>query len=446
MTKNALIVDDSRLACKIMANMLDTMGIDSVSVYSAEEALEYIKHKQPDVLFLDHTMPGMDGLETIKLIKSNPLTATIPVLMYTAKQGEVYVGQARALGAVDVLPKGMEKDYLQKALAKLGFISPEKVEPSTVPNAIDKTVIERKSINENQLESTSEDLNWQSFWQSRIEPYLHRQKQQHAKDIKYSTQIQTVKLTREIHQTLEHFEHALVARIESNEDYKNANSQLENKQNKSIYLAVAFLLIMLQLGIFWQLNQSNNLNQQLLQAQLEQQNWKNRIEQQLSLLATSAISTEDHSTASSELATDNVTQSIKLIDDLGSIIADDLFLSDVENNEYTGITSSGYQFIVTDKGELGLPLKNQYFLTDDCTGDIFVSSANAMIYRSNDGGIWYVDKLVLPNQMIVASFLNEAGECMVSENEMLELRPLVKNYNPETGIDESLILSLSFSE
>ena len=120
MNKMALIVDDSRLACKVMENMLDTMGINSSAVYCAEEALEFLQINQPDIIFLDHSMPGMDGLETIKLIKSNPLTAAVPVMMYTAKQGEVYVGQARALGAVGVLPKGMEKDYLYNALCKLG--------------------------------------------------------------------------------------------------------------------------------------------------------------------------------------------------------------------------------------------------------------------------------------------------------------------------------------
>ncbi len=122
MSKTALIVDDSRLACKVLSNMLDSLRIKSIAVYSAEEALEHLRYNQPDIIFLDHSMPGMDGLETIKIIKDSPLTATVPVLMYTAKEGDVYVGQARALGAVDVLPKGLEKDHLVNSLEKLGFI------------------------------------------------------------------------------------------------------------------------------------------------------------------------------------------------------------------------------------------------------------------------------------------------------------------------------------
>ena len=46
-----------------------------------------------------------DGFQAVQAIKNNPQTATIPIMMYTSQQGEVYVGQARALGAVGVLPK-----------------------------------------------------------------------------------------------------------------------------------------------------------------------------------------------------------------------------------------------------------------------------------------------------------------------------------------------------
>ena len=50
-------------------------------------------------------MPGMDGLQAVQAIKNDPRTATIPIMMYTSQEGELYLGQARALGAVGVLPK-----------------------------------------------------------------------------------------------------------------------------------------------------------------------------------------------------------------------------------------------------------------------------------------------------------------------------------------------------
>jgi CheY-like chemotaxis protein len=67
-------------------------------------------------------MPGMDGFEAVTAIKNNPDTATIPIMMYTSQEGEVYVGQARALGAVGVLPKTVEPVEVSKVLASLHVI------------------------------------------------------------------------------------------------------------------------------------------------------------------------------------------------------------------------------------------------------------------------------------------------------------------------------------
>ena len=47
----------------------------------------------------------MDGFEALTAIKNDPRTATIPVMMYTSQEGELYFSQARALGAMGVLPK-----------------------------------------------------------------------------------------------------------------------------------------------------------------------------------------------------------------------------------------------------------------------------------------------------------------------------------------------------
>ena len=67
-------------------------------------------------------MPGMNGLEAVSAIKNNPDTATIPIMMYTSQKGEVYVGQARALGAVGVLPKEIEPVEVSKMLQSLRVI------------------------------------------------------------------------------------------------------------------------------------------------------------------------------------------------------------------------------------------------------------------------------------------------------------------------------------
>ena len=71
---------------------------------------------------MDHLMTGMDGLQAVRAIKNDPRTATIPIMMYTSQEGEVYLGQARALGAVGVLPKQIKPTDVSKVLYQLHLV------------------------------------------------------------------------------------------------------------------------------------------------------------------------------------------------------------------------------------------------------------------------------------------------------------------------------------
>ena len=103
--KTALIVDDSKTAQFKLKKILDVYDLDIDCAFSAEDALSYLSYRIPDIIFMDHSMKGMNGLDAVRIIKSNPATVTIPVVMYTAESGDVYLSQARAIGAIDVLTK-----------------------------------------------------------------------------------------------------------------------------------------------------------------------------------------------------------------------------------------------------------------------------------------------------------------------------------------------------
>ncbi len=102
--------------------MLEKHGITVETVESARAALDFLGTQRPDVIFMDHMMPGMDGFEAVRAIKNNPQTATIPVMMYTSKGGDLYLGQARALGAVGVLPKTVAPAELFDSLQRIGLV------------------------------------------------------------------------------------------------------------------------------------------------------------------------------------------------------------------------------------------------------------------------------------------------------------------------------------
>ena len=137
--KRALVVDDSKSARVILSRILEKYEVEVDMAASAEQAIEYLKNNRPDAIFMDHLMPGMDGLQAVREIKGNPQTAMIPIMMYTSQEGELYVGQARALGAMGVLPKQLRPVDVSKVLYELHLLPNRRdgTEPALSPVELD---------------------------------------------------------------------------------------------------------------------------------------------------------------------------------------------------------------------------------------------------------------------------------------------------------------------
>ncbi len=166
--KKALIVDDSRLAQFVLKKMLVEEKIDVDTTASAEEALNYLNRQTPDMIFLDHTMPGMNGLEALQIIKDNPATESIPVMMYTSQEDRAYMTQARKMGAADVLPKQLKPEELQEALYRLdGKPGTEQLNPTP---ASDSETLE-------QLVYDAEEALKYETWQQKMQQQFENQQQ-----------------------------------------------------------------------------------------------------------------------------------------------------------------------------------------------------------------------------------------------------------------------------
>ena len=133
MRRTALIVDDSRVATMALKRMLEPHHLTIESAESGEEALEYLRSNiPPSAVFLDHMMPGMDGFEVLGLLKQDARLAAVPIVMYTSKDGEAYMGQALARGALAVLSKPPSPVALLRILEQLRLVNDPAV---TVPVA-----------------------------------------------------------------------------------------------------------------------------------------------------------------------------------------------------------------------------------------------------------------------------------------------------------------------
>jgi DNA-binding NtrC family response regulator len=105
-----LLVDDEAEFLETLVKRLKKRRVDVQGVRSGEEALEFIRTQPVDVVVLDVKMPGMDGIQTLKAIKSmDPL---VEVIMLTGHASVEVAIQGMELGAFDYLMKPMDIDEL----------------------------------------------------------------------------------------------------------------------------------------------------------------------------------------------------------------------------------------------------------------------------------------------------------------------------------------------
>lgn len=130
--KNALLVDDSKVARFALSKLLENRDMEVSMAGSAEEALDYLSSNvRPDVIFMDHLMPGMNGVEATKAIKGNPETAGIPIIMCTSKKSQSFTEEARNFGVYNILTKPPQVDGLVSVLEQLDI----DVSGGTLPEA-----------------------------------------------------------------------------------------------------------------------------------------------------------------------------------------------------------------------------------------------------------------------------------------------------------------------
>ena len=127
--KTALVVDDSKSARFALRRYLENHQYKVETAESAEEAYNMLRAHRPEVIFLDHVMPGTDGFEALKHIKSDPATGSIPVVICSSNEGAQFTEDARTQGATHVLQKPPSPERLSAILASLQKFSAELREP-----------------------------------------------------------------------------------------------------------------------------------------------------------------------------------------------------------------------------------------------------------------------------------------------------------------------------
>ena len=118
--KSALLVDDSKVARFALSKLLEKLNLKVHMASSGEEALTFLSNNtNPDVIFMDHLMPGMNGVDATKEIKMNASTSEIPVIMCTSKKSDEFTEDAITYGIYGVLTKPAEPESVIELINKL---------------------------------------------------------------------------------------------------------------------------------------------------------------------------------------------------------------------------------------------------------------------------------------------------------------------------------------
>ena len=101
-----LIVDDNVDICRVLARLVRASGYAVDIALGGQEALDYLQSHTPGLIILDVMMPQIDGLDVLRAVRSDPRTADVPVVMFTAVgEGELREHAMRQ-GATDYWVKG----------------------------------------------------------------------------------------------------------------------------------------------------------------------------------------------------------------------------------------------------------------------------------------------------------------------------------------------------
>jgi DNA-binding response OmpR family regulator len=141
-TRTILVVDDEAVLIEAITSLLERAGYQVIAATDGEHALEIARRETVDLILLDIVLPGMDGLEVCRQLRRKKETATIPIMILTAKSDEIDKVVGLEVGADDYLTKPFgRRELLSRVRALLRRAAyPLSQNMPVVPEVLEVTV------------------------------------------------------------------------------------------------------------------------------------------------------------------------------------------------------------------------------------------------------------------------------------------------------------------
>ncbi|MGV0107718.1 histidine kinase [Nostoc sp. DSM 114160] len=189
-----LIVDDTPVNLQVLFDFLEYYSFQVLVSEDGQSAVQIAEYASPDLILLDVLMPGIDGFETCRLLKTNPATQDIPVIFITAMSDKVDKVKGLNLGAVDYITKPLES---QEVLARINThlrlrnLTKKLTEQN---NRLEIEILERQRVEE-KLRCHSDALDeWNNRYQALIQAsgQILYDWHLHTNEIKYDGNVERI--------------------------------------------------------------------------------------------------------------------------------------------------------------------------------------------------------------------------------------------------------------
>ena len=119
MARKILVIDDDYSFAEFAKMLLEMFGYTVKISLNAIKIVDLAISEKPDLIIMDINMPEINGIEAVKILKSNRKTAKIPILMCSMSNNKTEVSNSLSFGALDFIRKPLEQESLKTAVDKI---------------------------------------------------------------------------------------------------------------------------------------------------------------------------------------------------------------------------------------------------------------------------------------------------------------------------------------
>ena len=114
-----LVIDDSATIVTVLCRMLKQNGYEALEAFDAEQGIAMARSENPDIIFLDIVLPGMNGFAALRMLRRDPITKTVPIIMMSGNEQATEAFYVQRIGADDFMKKPFSRPEVFARIERL---------------------------------------------------------------------------------------------------------------------------------------------------------------------------------------------------------------------------------------------------------------------------------------------------------------------------------------